>query len=613
MNILLIEDDLFIRLELEQTLRQKGHEVTACTNAETALEAYQQTFFPYVLLDLGLPGMSGFELCRHLRTLPDGELIQILVITAYSTQDALQTALEAGADDYLIKPVNRKQLQFRLAIMERHYHTRLQRQQAEDALRESERQLRHQKLLLENVINHIPYSVCWKDTGSRYMGGNKNFIDLFGQGDPERILGKRASDLAFQENEIEDMIATDRHVLETGEALVNYERQVQATDEQDVNFILVSKVPLHDEQHAIVGLVVIVTDITERKLREMALQEEEVRLKNENLQLKSTLTSGYNLGTIIGKSPAMQTIYDRILKAAHAETNVVICGESGTGKELIAHTIHRLSPRQARAFVPVNCGAVPESLFESEFFGYRKGAFTDARVNKPGLFDLAHEGSLFLDEVGELSPAMQVKLLRAIENGEYTPLGSNQQKTVDVRVIAATNKDLEYLLQHELMRRDFFYRIGVMMITVPPLRERKEDIPLLVTHFLEQYGQDITWSALPGNVLQKLYNYNWPGNVRELQNVLHRYLTLGYLDFSLPSSKNTEFDRIRRSFIHPFLSLSHAVELFEKDYIRRALEQHQGHKIHTAAALGITRRTLHRKIKQYRISPSYQSIAEDTT
>jgi transcriptional regulator with PAS, ATPase and Fis domain len=287
------------------------------------------------------------------------------------------------------------------------------------------------------------------------------------------------------------------------------------------------------------------------------------------------------------------------VRASASDANVVISGESGTGKELVAHTIHQLSDRKEKAFVAVNCGAVPEPLFEREFFGHRKGAFTGATTDKPGYFDQAHRGTLFLDEVGELDLNLQVKLLRALQEKEYIPLGDTVSQKVDVRIIAATNKDLKEQLQQGLIREDFFYRIRVIVISLPPLRDRKEDIPLLIEHFLKQYGDD-ECSRIPASIMEALRAYHWPGNIRELQNELQRYLAEQRLEFAdtldpLAMGTNVlDAASTQRAF-----SLHKTMDDFEKRLITEVFEQNYRNRKDTAAMLGIDRKTLYTKLKKY--------------
>ncbi|MDH4321439.1 MAG: sigma 54-interacting transcriptional regulator [Desulfobulbaceae bacterium] len=361
--------------------------------------------------------------------------------------------------------------------------------------------------------------------------------------------------------------------------------------------------PIVDNLGKMIGAVETLQDFTRQKQLETFLKEESDKLRQENITLKSAMTERYRFGDIIGKSDAMQEVYELVANAASSDSNVIVYGESGTGKELVARAIHQMSDRRDRDFVLVNCGAIPETLLESEFFGYRKGAFTGAHADKPGFLDRADGGTLFLDEVGDVSLNMQVKLLRAIDGGGYSPLGSSQTKTPNIRIIAATNRDLEELIDKGLVREDFYYRIHIIPINLPPLRDRKEDLPLLIDHFLRRYGSHDKISGIPGKVYGALQNYNWPGNVRELQNVLRRYLALNRLDFSrkfTPAGPEAVIEPEGKE-IHTPQQLRRAVEDFEKNCILTALNGSRWHKSQAAALLGISRKTLFRKIKQFDI------------
>jgi len=328
----------------------------------------------------------------------------------------------------------------------------------------------------------------------------------------------------------------------------------------------------------------------------------------EYRRLRETPRDRYRLGDIVGKSEPMQKVYELILRAAATSANVIIYGESGTGKKLAASAIHKLSERAGNRFIPVNCGAIPSELLESEFFGYRKGAFTGADKDKPGVLDLAENGSLFLDELTEISTGMQAKLLRAIEGGGYTPVGGSRLRKPDVRIIAATNGNLRKLVESGAMREDFFYRIHIIPIYIPPLRERKEDIPLLVEHFMDRLysarsAQPHTVGsrvkALPGHVLDSLMNHHWPGNIRELENTLQRFVDLGHIDFAdcLPQSPS------REETLAPMVSdstetLRDAVARFERNYLLQVLEQHRWNRSKAAEMLGVERKTLYLKLKK---------------
>jgi PAS domain S-box-containing protein len=356
-------------------------------------------------------------------------------------------------------------------------------------------------------------------------------------------------------------------------------------------------------------------DITRAKVQEIAIKEEAERLRKDNIKLRVTLKDRYKFGDIIGKSQPMQEIYNLILEAASTDSSVVLYGESGTGKELIARTIHDMSDRREKAFTPVNCGAVPESIFENEFFGHRKGAYTGADSDKPGFFDQANGGTLFLDEIGELTLNMQVKLLRAIEGGGYTPVGGNKVRYSDVRIIVATNDNLTKLMKTGKMREDFFYRVQIVPIHVPPLKERKEDIPLLIDHFLTLYGDGKKIFEIPGDIMEILRNYSWPGNVRELQNVLQRYITIKHLDLMSESEQmNIEDMPSRFGFHHQDGDSAHSPEYgreysdlrsslrdFEKSLILQALDQAHWNRNKSAKMLNIPLRTLSRKMRALKL------------
>jgi PAS domain S-box-containing protein len=347
------------------------------------------------------------------------------------------------------------------------------------------------------------------------------------------------------------------------------------------------------ETGEIKGIEGFISDISEYK-------KEELQLRKENIRLKTSIQERYKFGDIIGKNPAMQAVYERIAKAATSDANVIIYGESGTGKELVARQIHRLSDNRDRPFVPVNCSAIPETLFESEFFGYKKGAFTGAITDKPGYFDLAEDGTLFLDELGEIGLTAQVKLLRVLEGGGYTPVGGQETRKVRARIVSATNRDLKEDLKTGRVREDFFYRIHIIPITLPPLRERKDDLPLLIEHFLAMYSKNEEIPKMDGKMLAQLYNYDWPGNVRELQNVLQRFITLKTLDFMTRSVAGDKIEDISVDAVEAGdgESLSAIMGRVEKQVLMQILEKNRWHRLKTARELQIDRKTLLRKMKK---------------
>jgi DNA-binding NtrC family response regulator len=296
----------------------------------------------------------------------------------------------------------------------------------------------------------------------------------------------------------------------------------------------------------------------------------------------------------------MQEVYERILKAAASDANVIVYGESGTGRELVARTIHNVSDRKDNNFVSVNCGAIAENLFESEFFGHKKGAFGEAVSDKQGYLDTARKGTLFLDELGEIGLNMQARLLRVLEDGGFTPVGGNTVKKLDVRIIAATSQDLQACVNNGLMREDFLYRMHVIPIYLPPLRERREDIPLLIDHFLKAYDDTKTLPPVTGRILDEMLRHDWPGNVRELQNVLHRFITLDRLEIagSRAASGLINGDVAGQLREQEGNAYQAAMENFEKNLFVEALEHNQWHREKAARALGLPLRTFYRKMKR---------------
>ena len=327
---------------------------------------------------------------------------------------------------------------------------------------------------------------------------------------------------------------------------------------------------------------------------------EHVRLKEENRILKENLGKHFDMQNIIGRSPAMLSLLETVAHVASSEATVMITGESGTGKELIAGVIHYNSPRKDGPLIKINCAAITETLLESELFGHEKGSFTGADRRKEGRFYQANKGSIFLDEVSEMPLAMQVKLLRVLQERELTRVGGEKVIPIDVRVIAATNKDLDELKNEGAFREDLYYRLNVVRLEIPSLRERREDIPLLARHFLEMFAEKNNKEVkgfTPG-AMDRLIRYDWPGNVRELMNAVERGVVLTrteYLD-------DQDFAMIQTPLQHsaePSSYVDMPLEAVEKAAILRMLESVEGNKSEAARRLGITRKTLHKKLKKY--------------
>jgi DNA-binding NtrC family response regulator len=323
-------------------------------------------------------------------------------------------------------------------------------------------------------------------------------------------------------------------------------------------------------------------------------------LKKEVARLKKEMESRYHYHHLIGKSPAMQKIYELIERIRDSSGSVLLTGESGTGKELVARAIHYSGSRKGGPFVAVNCAAIPETLLESELFGYKKGAFTDAKADKKGLITEAREGTLFLDEITELSPLLQAKMLRVIEERQVRPLGETSSHPVDVRFISASNRSMKELIHQGRFREDLYYRLKVIDIELPPLRERKDDIPLLVQHFILRFGQESKKvSGVSEETLRILIDYSWPGNVRELENVIQRAITLSQqetiLPEDLPASMISELDE---DIVGKGLRKKYSLDQLEKEYIQKVLIEAGGNKTRAAEILGLDRKTLYRKLEE---------------
>jgi DNA-binding NtrC family response regulator len=327
------------------------------------------------------------------------------------------------------------------------------------------------------------------------------------------------------------------------------------------------------------------------------------RLKDENKDLRAQIESK----RIVGRSKKIEEVMDLVRTVAKSEATVMIRGESGTGKELIAQAIHSFSNRSSAPFIKVNCAAIPENLLEDELFGHEKGAFTDASRPRKGKFELAHGGTVFLDEIGDMSPALQVKVLRVLQEREFERLGGSEVIQVDVRLIAATNQDLEEKIKAGSFREDLYYRINVIPILIPPLRVRKEDIHVLVDHFIKKFNakNNKNFRSITSEAQKILMGYNWPGNVRELENIIERAVVLGQGDLIRPDdlplqlhpAEITQEDIISRLFDTDF-----TLEDLEKELIKQSLERSSWNQSKAAKLLGLTRRTLQYRVDKYNIA-----------
>jgi PAS domain S-box-containing protein len=460
---------------------------------------------------------------------------------------------------------------------------------SENALKESERRL-------STLMNNLP--------GMAYRARNDDqwTLEYVSKGSTE-IVGYDSSDLQGNPlNKFSERVHVDDQKKIWGKihsavaAKKTFELFYRLrTTRGEYKWVWEQGTGVFDDDGKMVALEGYVNDFTAQKVTEL-------ELRRENERLRSSIKDRYRFGAMIGKSEAMQAVYEMILKAAATDTNVIIYGESGTGKELAARAIHQLSERRGHPFITLNCGAVSETLLESEFFGHAKGAFTGADRDKRGYLEAANGGTLFLDEIGEISLKLQIQLLRVLDKKEYQPVGSTRTKKSDIRIVAATNRNLKTQVQKGSIRQDFFYRIHVLSIHLPRLADRKEDIPLLVDFFLEQYRRKGISGDIPASVKDLFLTYDWPGNVRELQNAVMRYLTMKRIDF-MDQDPPVPETSISPSECADLTSLKNRMHRYEKQILLQILEKHHWNRTRVARLLGIDRKTLFTKIKNHQLTP----------
>jgi formate hydrogenlyase transcriptional activator len=388
----------------------------------------------------------------------------------------------------------------------------LGRMRAEQMLRASEKQFR-------DLYEEAPIAYIYEDTESRFLSANRAAMRLLGL-KPEDVPGTFGLSLIAPTPETQERVRQGIAALQQGQERTSVELELRRKDDGRPVWVQWWSKPDPDGKYTRTMLV----DITARVLAE----RERNRLQQQNLYLQEELKSEYNFEEIIGSSPALHGALSKVRQVAPTDSTVLILGETGTGKELIARAIHNISKRRDKPLIKVNCSALPTGLIESELFGHEKGAFTGATEKRLGRFALADGGTIFLDEIGDIPSAVQVRLLRVLQEHEFEPVGSSKTLKVDVRVIAATNRDLERAVADGSFRADLFYRLNVFPLRVPPLRDRREDIPTLAHYFLEKYATKIGRhvDAVAGDTMQRLLAYPWPGNIRELENVIERAVIL---------------------------------------------------------------------------------------
>ena len=624
-KVLFIDDEEGIRKIFSILLRKEGYQVFTAKSGEEGLKIFEQEMPPIVITDIKMPGMDGIEVLKRVKEInPEAEVI---IITGYGNMNSAIEALKLDASDFLPKPVKDEALLVALKRAQEKLELRIKLKKythnLEDLVRERTKELQRAQEQIKTfyeVSRYISENTSLKETIDFVLKKIKemvnydyalplifnskkdNFINIEGYDSPN-ILGNwtQAYSIASM-TEPMDMERWRSKKLPLTEALkkFSYIASIPIVKEKEVmGSIILASYDSGSFSAQNMRFIYLMLSQTSGVIRRIILQDEQL----ERLHNQIKMLSGY--GDIIGKDPKMQRIYQLILDIAPSNATVLIQGESGTGKELVARAIHMNSPRKDKPFVVVNCSAYPQTLIESELFGYEKGAFTGATQRKLGRFEIAHEGTIFLDEVSEIPLPSQVKILRFLQFQEFERLGGTETTKVNVRVIAATNKDLGEEVKKGNFREDLYYRLNVIPINLPPLRERKGDIPLLVEYFLKrlstQSGKGI--KELSPGAMQSLINYNWPGNVRELENVLE-------YAFVLTKGKIIEAKALppalRSSGIIWSKDKIASLEDNEKKFLIEMLNEFNWNKLQVAKRLGISRSTLYAKLKKYNLKAPVQ-------
>ena len=527
---LLLVDDNPVNLQvLYQTLEGHDYKLLLAKNGEDALTIVKKVHPALILLDIMMPGIDGYEVCRQIKANSDLADVAIIFLSALDDVKDKVKGFNFGAVDYIAKPFQSEEV---IARVETHIKIR----QLEKTLEKKNKQLEEDNsLILESMgegllgVDKQGLVTFINPAGSELIGWledeirGKNFHDVLMHTDREGRRNPVEKDQVF--NTLHD------HTVRQSDNDIFWNKNGQS-------FPVEYTVTAIEGDTDISSACVVFKNISERKKREKdlnkalktveelkeKLQEENTHLRAESSYLQEEIRNEQNYGEIIGQSSALIKTMEEAQQVAQTDTSVLINGESGTGKESMARAIHQYSSRKDRPLIKVNCGAIAESLVESELFGHVKGAFTSAINDRTGHFELADNGTIFLDEIGELSLDVQVKLLRVLQEQEIQRVGSGKIISVDVRIIAATNRDLKKMVDDGAFRMDLFYRINVFPLTVPPLRERKSDIPLLIAKFLDNLSKKLgkPLKGLSDVSMELLMDYHWPGNIRELQNVIER-------------------------------------------------------------------------------------------
>ena len=568
-RILIIEDEEILRFTFKSFLSKEGHEVITAKDYSSAIKLISESEPDLIIADILLGGNTGIDILRKVKE--KGMGCPVIMITGQPSIETAAESVRLGAYDYLPKPVEKHDL-IKITNRAFQYHSIMEAKNRMEAEKEKYRSE------LDTIFRSVQEGIVTVDAEMKVTKVNNAFERICGLNGKE-IINRLLSDVSGRCSQtcchvLKKVILTQKEVQTSRVECKRHGRNKQ--------IVVLTSSPLRDRKNNFLGAALVIRDVT----RESGL---EGRLKPRQKFMN-----------IIGKSKKMQELYALLEDLADSDTTVLITGESGTGKELVAEALHYGGHRAQKPFVKVNCSALADSLLESELFGHVKGAFTGAIKDQLGRFEMADKGSILLDEIGDISPGLQLKLLRVIQEKEFERVGESTQIKVNVRIISSTNKSLKELVRTEKSRADLYYRLKVVEINVPPLRERTGDIPLLIEYFCKLFNKRFNKKieGVSDDVIRIFSDYPWPGNVREMEHVLEHAFVLCHMDFitvdHLPSEIRTYHKRL-----NPAFEESSAVNI--KD-ILQALEMTDGNKAKAARLLGINRKTIYRKLSRHGIS-----------
>jgi PAS domain S-box-containing protein len=570
-HILVIDDEESLRFTLETFLQDEGYMVSTAASFPAAEKLLEQSAFDLVFLDIQLGRHSGLDLLKIIRE--NFANCPVVMITGAPDVATAAEAVRHGAFDYIPKPIRQETL-LRVAQMALKHKTVVDQRESYRA---------H----LEAIFESVRDGIVLVDGNQVILQANQAFVNLFAL--PDGLVGMALVQLP--QNIREAFVDVVEQTMLTNQAVLD--QRLEITGPSQKRYVLnVSASPCLGDTGNPMGVVLTVHDQTRLESLEKSLKK---RQKFEH---------------IVGRSEPVQAMFSLIENLAEVDTTVLIVGESGTGKELVAEALHYRSDRRDKALVKVNCAALPENLLESELFGHIKGSFTGALKDKIGRFEQADGGTIFLDEIGDISPALQVRLLRVLQNKEIEKVGGTGTIKVDVRIVAATNQDLLKKVHKNEFREDLYYRLRVVQVPMPPLRDRREDIPLLIEHFVKLYNQRFNRQIveLDGVAAKQMTAYPWPGNIRELQHAVEHAFVLCRDDVIALKHLPPELHEFTNS--EPALpEQTPAVEAAEDeaDRILAALEKSGWNKSRAARLLGISRRTIYRKMEELDIEDSEEA------